>query len=46
VELLLVLLSYIKAGYTGAVTNSVEEILGRKPRDFKSYAKEAAGSWK
>ncbi|MCD6023187.1 MAG: NAD-dependent epimerase/dehydratase family protein [Fibrobacteria bacterium] len=46
VELLLVLLSYIKAGYTGAVTNSVEEILGRKPRDFRSYAKEAADSWK
>jgi uncharacterized protein YbjT (DUF2867 family) len=45
-ELLLTLLSYIKAGYTGAVTNSVEEILGRKPRDFKSYAKEAADSWK
>ena len=45
-ELLLTLLSYIKAGYTGAVTDSVEKILGRKPIDFKTYAKEAAGSWK
>jgi uncharacterized protein YbjT (DUF2867 family) len=46
VELLLTLLSYIKAGYTGAVTDSVKEILGREPRTFQAYAKEAAGSWK
>lgn len=46
VELLLVLLSYIKAGYTGTLTGSVQEILGRAPRDFKSYAKEFAASWK
>jgi uncharacterized protein YbjT (DUF2867 family) len=45
-EVLITLLGYIKAGYTGTVTNSVEEILGRKPRDFRSYAKEAADSWR
>jgi hypothetical protein len=46
VELLLTLLGYLKAGYSAALTDSVEKILGRKPIDFKTYAKEAAESWK
>jgi uncharacterized protein YbjT (DUF2867 family) len=46
VEVLITILGYIKAGYTNVLTDSVEKILGRKPRDFKSYAQEAAGSWK
>lgn len=46
VELLLVLLSYIKAGYTNVLTNDVEKVTGKKPRDFRSYAREAADSWK
>jgi uncharacterized protein YbjT (DUF2867 family) len=46
VELLLVLLSYIKAGYTGTLTGSVKEILGRDPIAFKTFATEFADSWK
>jgi len=45
-ELLLVLLSYIKAGYTATVTDAVEQITGAKPRTFKAFAAEAADSWK
>jgi uncharacterized protein YbjT (DUF2867 family) len=46
VELLLVLLSYIKAGYTATVTDAVEQVTGTKPRTFKAFAAEAADSWK
>jgi len=46
VEVLLTLLGLIKAGYTNIVTDSVEKVTGQKPRDFKSYAQEAADSWK
>jgi uncharacterized protein YbjT (DUF2867 family) len=45
-EVLLTILGYIKAGYVNVVTDSVKEILGREPRTFEAYAKEAAGSWK
>lgn len=46
VELLLALLSFIKAGYTAGVTDAVEQITGHKPRTFKAFAHEAADSWK
>ena len=46
VEVLITILGFIKAGYTNVVTDSVEKVTGKKPRDFKSYAKEAADSWK
>lgn len=36
----------LKAGYSAAVTDEVEKILGRKPIDLAAYAKDYAASWK
>ena len=45
-ELLLTLLSYIKAGYSEAMTDSVKTLLGREPITFKAFAADTADSWK
>jgi uncharacterized protein YbjT (DUF2867 family) len=45
-DFLLLLLSYLKAGFSEVVTTSVKEILGREPGNFKTYAKDFSGSWK
>lgn len=45
-ELLLALLSYVKAGYSAVQNDTVKELLGRDPIDFKTYAKDFAASWK
>jgi len=44
-DLLVTLMSYIKAGYTGLVNDAVKEITGKAPRTFKAYAQEFKGSW-
>jgi uncharacterized protein YbjT (DUF2867 family) len=44
-ELLLMLLSYLKAGYSAVVNDSVKTILGREPGDFKTYVKDFRSSW-
>jgi uncharacterized protein YbjT (DUF2867 family) len=46
VEVLLVLLGYIKAGYTGLVNDKVKTLLGRDPITFKQFATEFSDSWK
>jgi len=46
VEVLLVLLGYIKAGYTALVNDTVKTLLGRDPITFKDFATEFADSWK
>jgi uncharacterized protein YbjT (DUF2867 family) len=46
VEFLLMLLGFLKAGFTAAVTDSVREILGRPPISFTSYARDFASAWK
>ena len=37
---LLVILSYIKAGYSERITDAVPSILGREPRRFTEYARD------
>jgi uncharacterized protein YbjT (DUF2867 family) len=44
-ELLLLLLSYLKAGYSAVVNDSVKTILGREPGDFKTYAHDFKAAW-
>jgi uncharacterized protein YbjT (DUF2867 family) len=46
VDALLDLLAAMKAGYTGAVTNTVQEILGRPAATFESWAKRNAGAFR
>ena len=43
VEALLDLLAAMKAGYTGTVTDTVQQLLGRSANTFESWAKEHAG---
>lgn len=46
VEALLDLLAAMKAGYTGAVTDTVQHVLGRPARTFESWAKRNAGAFR
>jgi uncharacterized protein YbjT (DUF2867 family) len=46
VDFLLLILGFLKAGYSAATTSAVKDILGREPIDFKTYAKDFAGNWK
>jgi uncharacterized protein YbjT (DUF2867 family) len=39
-EFLLVILSYLKAGYAERITDAVPSILGRAPRGFAEYARD------
>ncbi len=45
-ELLLLLFTFVKAGYVAVQNNTVLEILGQAPRGFKAYAQDFASSWK
>jgi uncharacterized protein YbjT (DUF2867 family) len=45
VDFLLVILGYLKAGYSAATTTAVKDILGREPGTFAKYAKDYRGSW-
>lgn len=45
VDFLILIFGYLKAGYSSAVTGEVRKIIGREPRAFETYAKEAKASW-
>lgn len=45
-ELLVMLLGFLKAGYSAAVTDGVRSVLGREPAGFAAYAREFAGTWR
>jgi uncharacterized protein YbjT (DUF2867 family) len=45
VDALLDLLAAMKAGYTGAVTNTVQDVLGRPAATFESWATRNAGAF-
>jgi len=40
-----VLYSAVRAGYTGAVTQDVETVTGRKPTPFEAFARQSAAAW-
>jgi hypothetical protein len=44
IELILYLFGTVLDGRNTPVANGVERVLGRAPRDFKDYAKQAAAS--
>lgn len=46
VEFLLMILQFLKAGYSAAVTDNVKQITGSKPRDLKQYANDHKQFWK
>jgi len=48
VSFLIDLFRWLTDGHNASVTDGVERVLGRKPRDFHDYAREAAaaGAWK
>ena len=46
VELMSVLMGYVRAGYTAAISPEVESLLGRKPITFAQFAKDHADAWK
>jgi uncharacterized protein YbjT (DUF2867 family) len=46
VDAYLELMGAQKAGYTAAVTKTVEEVIGKKPRTFDAWAKENAAAFK
>lgn len=45
-ELMSMLMGYVRANYTGAVSPDVEKLLGRKPTTFAQFAKDHASAWK
>jgi uncharacterized protein YbjT (DUF2867 family) len=45
VDFLLVILGFLKAGYSAATTSAVKDILGREPGNFKTYVKDFRASW-
>ena len=44
-EFLLVILSFLKAGYAERTTDEVKRLTGREPRSFAQYAKDARLAW-
>jgi len=45
-DLLLGLFEVIRAGWSAAVTDTVERVLGRPPIDFADYARDHADAWR
>ncbi|SYZ72146.1 NAD(P)H azoreductase [Candidatus Zixiibacteriota bacterium] len=46
VEAMMNLMAVQKNGYASSISPAVEQITGRKPRDFEEFAREFAGAWK
>jgi uncharacterized protein YbjT (DUF2867 family) len=46
VQFFLELFRWLLDGHNAHVTDGVERTLGRKPRDFRAYAREAAQAWR
>jgi uncharacterized protein YbjT (DUF2867 family) len=44
-EFLLVILGFLKQGYSERTTDAVQALLGRKPIDFARYARENRAAW-
>jgi len=44
-EFLLLILSFLKLGYSARTTDSVERLLGHAPASFQQYAAENRGAW-
>ncbi len=45
VELLLMLMTYVKAGYSASLSTGVQDVLGRAPGSFQTYAQDFKASW-
>ncbi|RYZ61119.1 MAG: nucleoside-diphosphate sugar epimerase, partial [Proteobacteria bacterium] len=45
-EMMLAILGFFKEGYSARTTNAVEQITGKKPIAFRTYAKDYATNWK
>ena len=45
VDFLLLILGYLREGYSSGLTDSVRRILGREPTDIHKYARDFAKSW-
>ncbi len=45
VDFLLLILGFLKAGYSAVTTSAVKDILGREPGNFARYAKDYRASW-
>lgn len=45
VEVLLAIFGFLREGYQAPVTTSVKDLLGREPRDLKTYAADFRASW-
>ena len=44
-EFLVMILGFFKAGYAESVTDAVQKITGKAPRDFAQYAKDYRAAW-
>jgi uncharacterized protein YbjT (DUF2867 family) len=44
-DLLVLLIGFLKQGYTATVNDTVRTITGRPPRTFEDYARENKGAW-
>jgi uncharacterized protein YbjT (DUF2867 family) len=44
-DFLLLILGFLAQGYNARTTDTVQQLLGRAPRDFDSYAREHAATW-
>ncbi len=45
-ELMSVLMGYVRANYTDAISPDVEKLLGRKPTSFAQFAMDHSSAWK
>lgn len=45
VDFLVLIMGYLKAGYSSSVTTAVSDILGRNPINFQTYARDMKNSW-
>jgi hypothetical protein len=46
IELLLSLSAYVRAGAAARVTDTVERLTGKPPRDFSEFVRENAQAWR
>jgi len=44
-DFLLMILGFLREGYSARTTTSVKDILGREPRDFSQYARDNKQAW-
>jgi uncharacterized protein YbjT (DUF2867 family) len=44
-DMMVTLMSYLKAGYTAKVTDEVQKVTGHAPRTFKAFAQDFKSAW-